>query len=326
MVKYKNFNLGIAFDASHVRGKCANYQKDLDFNNLETTLHTEHLESDYKYFYEKGVRLFRDGSLMYRTCPSPLAYDWSYLDRVASQKGDIQISLSHYEFPSWMSREDIFYGRFSDFLSDFTFKVCQRYGNRFHSIIPAVEIGYWCHMISSWNRWYPFIENWWAIYDEVMRATIESAKILRSFNVDVALSEPFGFEMLMEDQARPFLNLLGFEDKIAEENGIYFKGDYDLLQIAGCNFYRLDTVKSSIEELKALLPDKEIVIAETGNCHNQHISPDEWLSSLDNLGKIVDNVIWSPAIEMSNFEFGEDTGGYLLDKSRTEFLLQYENR
>lgn len=314
MYKPVNYNLGVAFDASHVKGRTADYKEDLDFHNLESTRHAEHLEFDYSYFRDRGINFFRDGSLMYKTCPRPNEYNWDYLDRVAKQEGNIQISLSHYEFPAWLSREDILQGKFADFLELFACEFADRYKDRFHSVIPCVEIGYWCHMISSWGRWHPFVENWWNIYTVVMDAVIASARVLRDFKINVALSEPFGLETPLNDQARPFLTLLGHDDKVAEENNSHsFKnGRDDLLQILGLNYYRLDTIKSTTEELRAFLPYKEILIAETGNCHNQHISPDEWLTSLDNLGKVVDTVIWSPAVEMSNFEFGDETGGYLL--------------
>lgn len=317
-MQYSNFNLGVAFDASHVKGKSADYQADLDFHNLEATKHCEKLEFDYQYFRNKGVQFFRDGSLLYKTCPAPDEYNWNYLDRVASQEGEIQVSLSHYEFPIWMEKEGIINGEFADFLANFSGEFAKRYKGRFHSVIPCVEIGYWCHMISSWNRWHPFVGDWWEIYDKVIRAVISSAKVLREYDMKVALSEPFGVETPITDQARPFLNVLGWKDEKASELGykFYEEGNNDLLQILGLNYYRLDTIKSTTEELKVLLPDKEIIFAETGNCHNADISEGEWLSYINSLGKLTDVVIWSPAVEMSNFEFGEPVGGYLLNRAR----------
>lgn len=313
----KNFNLGVAFDASHVRGKTADYKGTLDFNNLDATRHVENLEFDYQYFRDRGVNFFRDGSLMYKTCPDNHTYNWDYLDRVAKQEGDIQLSLSHYEFPTWVSQADILEGKFASFLAEFSLQVAERYKNRFHSIIPAVEIGYWCHMMSSWARWNPLADSWWQVYEMVMGAVIESAKVLRSHDIPVALSEPFGLECPITDQARPFLNLLGHPDPIAVDNGCRWQGEEDLLQILGLNYYRLDTIESSISELKALVPNKEIIIAESGNCHHPHMSPEQWLEELDAIGKVVDLVVWSPGIEMSNFEFGEPTGGYLLSRERS---------
>jgi hypothetical protein len=112
---------------------------------------------------------------------------------------------------------------------------------------------------------------------------------------------------------------MGHDDPVARDNacGVEWEGNEDLLQILGLNYYRLDTIASSINELKTLLPTKEIIIAETGNVHNPHMSPDQWLEELDAIGKVVDLVVWSPGVEMSNFEFGEPTGGYLLSRARS---------
>src|SRR3954469_25414571 len=125
----RTWTLAGAFDAGHIRGWSPDWQQELDFHQLELTGHAEQLEADYRLFREEfGLSLFRDGAWLARTYPRPGEYDWSYLDRLAAvSRGEVFLSLCHYEWLPWISEDDVWSGRVVDLMAGYAGKVAERY-------------------------------------------------------------------------------------------------------------------------------------------------------------------------------------------------------
>src|SRR5689334_16262760 len=117
----RSWKLAGAFDAGHIRGGTPDWKQELNFHQLELTGHAEQLEADYRLFREEfGLTLFRDGAWLARTYPKQGQFDWSYLDRVAAvSRGQVFLSLCHYEWLPWVQADDIWDGRVLDWMESF---------------------------------------------------------------------------------------------------------------------------------------------------------------------------------------------------------------
>src|SRR5215208_4195977 len=166
----RTWRLAGAFDAGHIRGWTPELEQELNFHQLELTGHAEQLEADYRLFRgEFGLSLFRDGAWLARSYPAPNNFDWSYLDRLASvSRGEVYLSLCHYEWLPWIEEADIWSGRAADLMAEFAHGVAERYRGHFAGYIPVVESGYWTAMMTEWRRWWPAqkgkpVQGWWKL-------------------------------------------------------------------------------------------------------------------------------------------------------------------
>lgn len=312
------FIKGAAFDASYVNGLSGDHSRELKFHNIVETKHHENLEEDYKMLRDNGFTFFRDSAWL--TSSDTWEINWNWLDRLAKlSNGDIQLSILHYEIPMWHSAPLPEVGRI------LAKSIASRYKGVFHSYIPGVELGYQAAMMGKWKRWYPIKEDWWEAWNIVAPTAIYTALGLKDGDPSckIALAEPWNFNdsLPFEDQARPFNTLLFKEEPHQDKIGFLTRrGDKDLLDIIGLNMYATHNMAHSIKEARRLFPDKEIHITETGNCHNPHISIQDWDNLIEQAikesGVEVSQVCWSPAIQMFDFENQHPGKGHLFSLER----------
>lgn len=332
----RSWKLAGAFDAGHIRGWSPDWKQELNFHQLELSGHGERLEEDYRLFREEfGLSLFRDGAWLARTCPRPGEYDWSYLDRLASiGRGQVYLSLCHYEWLPWLSEEDIWNGRVVDLMAEYSGRVAERYRGCFAAYVPVVEAGYWTAMMTDWGRWWPAAgqpgkHGWWDLYRVVGRMLVQMARAVREADPEarIGLNEPWAWHphVSLEDQSRPFATLLGRPDPVAlRETGTDdFGGRPDLLQIVGLNFYNNWGVDQGwplsrlLLEARRHFPEQELIMGETGNCHFSHCNTvANWLHLLDTeiaranaQGANLTVVTWAPILTLGDFDWGTPAPG-----------------
>ncbi|HEX2517875.1 MAG TPA: hypothetical protein VH257_24445, partial [Chloroflexota bacterium] len=256
----RSWQLAGAFDAGEIRGWTPDFQQELHFHQLELTGHAEQLEGDYRLLREEfGLRRFRDGAWLARSLPAPGQIDWTYLDRLAGvSRGEVTLSLCHYEWPPWIEPPDLWNGRVLEAMADFAGQVARRYRGHFGAYIPVVESGYWTAMMTDWGRWWPAAPRstvhgaseangeataWWRLYAVVGRMLVAMARAIKDGDprARVALSEPWAWHphVSLEDQGRPFNTILGRPDPAAarETGSDSWGGDPSLLDEVGLNFY-----------------------------------------------------------------------------------------
>jgi hypothetical protein len=331
----RSWTLAGAFDAGHIRGWSPEWKEQLDFHQLEITGHAAQLESDYHLFREEfGLTLFRDGAWLAQSFPAPGEFDWSYLDRLAAvSRGQVYLSLCHYEWLPWIAEEDVWSGRAVDLMAEFAGQIAARYRGCFAAYVPVVESGYWTAMMSDWARWWPAerdrAPSWWKMYSVVGRMLTAIARAVRSADPDarIALNEPWAWHphLPLEDQGRPFATLLGRPDPVAarELGTDQLGGAPDLLQIVGVNFYNNWGVDQGwplhrlLLEAQRQFPDQELIMGETGNCHFSHChTVGGWLELLDReialaneQGARVTSVTWAPILTLGDFDWGKPAPG-----------------
>ena len=335
----RSWKLAGAFDAGHIRGWTPDFVEQLDFHQLELTGHAQQLEADYGLFRDEfGMDLFRDGAWLARTYPEEGQYDWSYLDRLASvSRGQVYLSLCHYEWLPWIKEEDLWNGRVVELMSEFAFKVAQRYRGNFAGYIPVVESGYWTAMMADWGRWWPAqgrekSRSWWNVYSVVGRMLVQMTRAVKRADpdADIALSEPWAWhpQVSLEDQGRPFNTLLGRKDPIAmrETGSDDWGGHSSLLQIVGLNFYNnwgADhgwPLSRLLMEARRQYPEQRIFMGETGNCHFSDChTVIGWLELLDEQielanrdGANIEVVTWAPILTLGDFDWGRPAPGAMV--------------
>jgi hypothetical protein len=341
----RTWKLAGAFDAGHIRGWTPDLSRQLDFHQLELSGHAEQLEADYRLFREEfGMELFRDGAWLARSLPARGEYDGSYLDRLASvSRGQVYLSLCHYEWSSWLSLEQIWDGRVIDVMSEFSQRVAERYRGSFAGYIPIVESGYWTAMMTDWGRWWPATgkareHRWWDLYKVIGRMLVQMARAVKHADpaAEIALSEPWAWhpEVGLEDQGRPFNTLLGRRDPIARrETGTEDWGsDRSLLQIIGLNFYNDWGAEQGwplsrlLLEARRQYPDQRLFIGETGNCHFSDCHTvggwlqllDEQVESANRQGAAVEVVTWAPVLTLGDFDWGHPAPGSMVTWERDD--------
>lgn len=335
----RTWKLAGAFDAGHIRGWTPDFQAELDFHQLELTGHAEQLEDDYRLFREAfGLQSFRDGAWLARTYPEAGRFDWAYLDRLASvSRGQVFLSLCHYEWPPWLQLEEVWNGRAVDAMSEFASRVAGRYRGSFAGYIPVVESGYWTAMMTDWGRWWPALGKpqpgtWWKLYAVVGRMLTAIARAVKQADPGavIALSEPWAWHphVSLEDQGRPFNTLLGRPDPVAvRETGSYnWGGAPSLLQVVGLNFYNNWGVDQGwplhrlLAEARRQYPDQRIFMGETGNCHFSDChTVAGWLELLEEQVGIananqagVEVVTWAPILTLGDFDWGRPAPGAMV--------------
>jgi hypothetical protein len=333
------WTLAGAFDAGHIKGWTPDLSQELDFHQLELTGHAGQLEADYRLFRDEfGFELFRDGAWLARSCPEPGRFDWSYLDRLAAvSRGQVYLSLCHYEWVPWLDAEDIWNGRVIDIMSEFAFRVAERYRGAFAGYIPIVESGYWTAMMTDWGRWWPATgeqraHSWWKLYAIVGRMLVQIARAVKKADpqADIALSEPWAWhpQVSLQDQGRPFNTLLGRSDPVAvrETGSDDWGGDPSLLQIVGLNFYNNWGVEHDwplsrlLLEARRQFPEQQLFIGETGNCHFSDCHTvagwlellDEQVESANREGAAVEVVTWAPILTLGDFDWGRPAPGAMV--------------
>lgn len=332
----RTWRLAGAFDAGHIRGGTPGWSQELNFHQLEISGHAEQLESDYRLFRDEfGLHGYRDGAWMARSFPRPGDYDWTYLDRLAEvSRGEVTLSICHYEWPAWAREEDVWSGRVVEGVSRWAGEIAARYRGRFAGYIPVVESGYWTAMMTDWGRWWPASQHgqkrsWWEMYAVVGRMLVAIARAIRGSdpNASIALSEPWAWHphVSLKDQSRPFQTLLGRPDPIAkrETGSDDWGGGEDLLQVIGLNFYNNWGEPEGWPLSRLLLqarrdfPDKRIVMGETGNCHFSDChTVAGWLELIDRnieeanrQGARVEEVVWAPILTLGDFDWGKPAPG-----------------
>jgi hypothetical protein len=332
----RDWTLAGAFDAGHIRGWTPGWERELDFHQLELTGHAEQLEADYRLLRDEfGLRAFRDGAWLTRSFPAPGEVRWDHLDRLAeTSRGEVTLSLCHYEWPPWASEEDVRSGRVVDAMAEFAGRVAARYRGRFAGYIPVVESGYWTAMMTDWGRWWPATRGgprrgWWDLYAVVGRMLVAVARAVREADPEaaIALSEPWAWhpEVPLEDQGRPFDTLLGRPDPVAarEIGTDTLGGDASLLDVVGLNFYNNWGVEAGWPLARLLLearrryPDQRIAMGETGNCHfSERFTVAAWLALLDEQiaeanarAARVEAVTWAPVLTLGDFDWGHPAPG-----------------
>lgn len=336
----RTWQLAGAFDAGHIRGWTPDGKEDLDFHQLELTGHAERLEEDYRILREEfGLALFRDGSWLEQSLPAPGHVDWTWLDRLSAvSRGQVTLSLCHYEWPRWLDESDVWNGRVVETMAEFASRVASRYQGRFAGYIPVVESGYWTAMMTEWARWWPASpqgrkhgekRRWWDLYRVVGRMLTGIARAVKAADPQavVALSEPWAWHphVKLEDQGRPFNTLLGRPDPVAvrEIGTDQLGGAPDLLDVVGLNFYNNWGVEQGwplsrlLLEARRVYPNQRIIMGETGNCHFSHCnSVADWLRLLDEQveeangkGARVEAVTWAPVLTLGDFDWGKPAPG-----------------
>lgn len=332
----RDWTLAGTFDAGHIRGWTPDFARGLDFHQLEVTGHAARLEEDYAILREEfGLSSFRDGLWLARTFLGPGRYDWSYLDRLAAlSRGEVWLSLCHYEWPPWLDEESVRNGRVVDLMAEFAAAVAHRYALEFAGYVPVVESAYWTAMSTEWGRWWPGSEatrgaSWWSLYTVVGRMTIEMARAIRSASPGsrIAMSEPWLWHptLTLDDFARPFDLLLGRPDPVAvRETGTdAWGGDPALLDVVALNFYNDWGAEHGwplsrlLLEARRRFPDKEIMLGETGNCQFPDCHPlDDWLALVEREvaaanagGARLTTVTWAPVLTIADFEWGHPAPG-----------------
>jgi hypothetical protein len=332
----RSWTLAGAFDAGHIRGGTPDWKHELNFHQLEITGHGQQLEADYRIFREEfGLARFRDGAWLAKSYPAPGQFDWSHLDRLAEvSRGEVTLSLCHYEWLPWIGEEDVWSGRVVDLMGDFARRVAERYRGRFAAYIPVVECGYWVAMMTGWARWWPARpgapkRTWWEMYAVVGRMMAAIARGVREGdpNAKIALSEPWAWHphVPLEDQARPMNTLLGRPDPVAQrEIGTDdLGGAPNLLQVVGLNFYNDWGTEQGwplsrlIMEARKTYPEQELVMGESGNCHFSHCHTVEgWLRLIDaeveeanRQGAALTTVTWAPILTLGDFDWGQPAPG-----------------
>jgi hypothetical protein len=325
-----------AFDAGHIRGGTPGWERELNFHQLEMTGHDQQLEADYRLFREEfGLTRFRDGAWLAKTFPEPGKFDWSHLDRLATvSRGEVTLSLCHYEWLTWIQETDIWSGRVIDLMSEYAGRAAERYRGQFAAYIPVVECGYWVAMMTDWGRWWPARQGekkrtWWQMYAIVGRMMTAMARAVREADpgAKIAMSEPWAWHphVSLADQARPMHTLLGHPDPVAKrEIGTdQLGGAPDLLQVVGLNFYNDWGVEQGwplsrlILEARKTFPDQELTMGETGNCHFAHCHRiDGWLQLIDQQveaanreGAELTTVTWAPILTLRAFDWGQPAPG-----------------
>jgi hypothetical protein len=336
MSRTQTWTLAGSFDAGHIRGGSPGWEKELDFHQLEVTGHAEQLEADYRLFREEfGLTEFRDGAWLARSFPREGEYDWSHLDRLAAvSDGRVTLTLCHYEWPAWVTREDVWRGRVIDAMAGFAHAVAARYRGRFAAYVPVVETGYWTAMMTDWARWWPAERGgtkrrWWDLYAVVGRMLTAIGRAVREADPDarIALNEPWAWhpDVPLEDQGRPFATLLGRPDPVAaRETGTDdYGGRPDLLNVVGLNFYNNWGVERGwplsrlILEARRQFPDQHLIMGETGNCHFAHCNTvadwlrliDEQVGAANEQGARLETVTWAPILTLADFDWGEPAPG-----------------
>jgi hypothetical protein len=324
-----------AFDAGHIRGWTPGWERELDFHQLEMTGHAEQLERDYELFRDEfALQSFRDGAWLARSFPRPGTYDWSYLDRLAAvSRGEVTLSLCHYEWPPWAAEADLWSGRVVDEMAAFARRVAENYRGRFAAYIPVVESGYWTAMMSDWGRWWPATKaaprrGWWELYAVVGRMLVRMAAAVKEADpaARIALSEPWAWhpDLTLDDQGRPFDTLLGRSDPVAARHlGDAWGGGPTLLDVVGLNFYNDWGMEQGwplarlLAEARRRYPEQQIVLGETGNCHFSDChTVAAWLELVDAQvraanaeGARVEGVTWAPILTLGDFDWGEPAPG-----------------
>ena len=332
----RTWRLAGAFDAGHIHGWTPQWDRELDFHQLELTGHGEQLESDYKLFREEfGLSLFRDGAWLARSFVAPHQFDWRYLDRVADvSRGQVFLSLCHYEWPPWLVEDDLWNGNIVEWMAEFAGCVAERYRGRFAGYVPVVESSYWTAMMTDWARWWPGGKEkqevgWWKTYAIVGRMLVKMARAVRDADAAavIALTEPWAWHphVSLQDQGRPFDTLIGRPDPVAaRETGLdHWGGDPSLLQVIGLNFYNNWGVEHGWPLARLLLearksyPDQHIIMGETGNCHfsDCYTTPgwleliDEQVEAANAQGAGVEAVTWAPILTLGDFDWGQPAPG-----------------
>jgi hypothetical protein len=332
----RSWRLAGAFDAGHIRGGTPDWKTELDFHQLEATGHALQLESDYRLMRDEfGLRYFRDGAWLAKSYLSPTQFDWSYIDRLAEiSRGQVTLSLCHYEWPRWSTVEDIESGKIIECMAEFAGHVARNYQGCFAAYIPVVESGYWTAMMTDWGRWWPATRGkrpftWWKLYSVVGRMMIAMARAVKEADPSavIALSEPWAWhpELTLEAQGRPFSTLLGRTDAdaIKHTGTDSWGGDESLLDVIGLNFYNNWGVDQGwalsrlLLEARRQFPNQRIGMGETGNCHfsDCHRVAD-WLRLIDEQvetanreGARIDFVTWAPILTLADFDWGRPAPG-----------------
>jgi hypothetical protein len=330
------WRLAGAFECGHIRGWSPDWQRELNFHQLELTGHAAQLEDDYRLLREEfGLSLFRDGAWLARTCPAPGRFDCRYLDRLAAlSEGQIVLSLCHYEWLPWVTRADIWSGRVIGLMADLAYRVAGRYRGCFAGYIPVIESGYWTAMIAKWGRWWPSLPqertpSWWPLFALIGRMQIAMARAIREVDpgTPLVMSEPWNWDprLSLTDQARPFNTVLGQPDPVAvrETGWDVWGGDPSLLNVAGLNFYLDRGVEHGwplarlLLEARRQLPGQRLVVGETSNCRCSKLhSVASWLRYVDEqveranaAGARIEIVTWAPVIALGDFDWGEPAPG-----------------
>ena len=214
------------------------FEQELHFHQLELTGHAEQLEGDYRLLREEfGLRRFRDGAWLARSLPAPGQFDWTYLDRLADvSRGEVTLSLCHYEWPPWIEPADLWNGRVLEVMAEFAGQVARRYRGRFGGLHPgggervldgdddrlgALVAGRPRTVTGRARRARPdgAPSAWWHLYAVVGRMLVAMARAVKEGDprAQIALSEPWAWHphVSLEDQGRPFNTLLGRPDPVA---------------------------------------------------------------------------------------------------------------
>jgi hypothetical protein len=333
----RGWTLGGAFDAGEIRGWTPGFEQALHFHQLELTGHAAQLEDDYHLLREEfGLRHFRDGAWLARSYPAPGGFDWTHLDRLAAvSRGEVTLSLCHYEWPPWIEAADLWSGRVVAAMADFAARVAGRYRGTFAGYIPVVECGYWTAMMTDWRRWWPAAgqdaasHSWWTLYAVVGRMLVAMARAVREADpaATIALSEPWAWHprVSLADQGRAFDTVLGRPDPVAarETGDDAWGGAPSLLDVVGLNFYNNWGAARGWPLSRLLLaarrryPEQRLVLGETGNCHfsDRHTALD-WLhliaaqvAAANARGAAVEGVTWAPVLTLGDFDWGRPAPG-----------------
>jgi len=315
----------MCFDGSVVRGR-GDDGRALRFSNTRATGHVGRVADDYRRARRLGLTRFRDTILWDEARRAP---DYAWLDQLAAlSRGQTELVLNHYGLPEWITEEMFWSDGAAEAMRELAFQVARRYrGGAFRSYNLGVELGIWTDWIAAPQcRQWPFGgRDWWAVYRQTSAIPIAIAAGLKAGDpaCRTALSEPWGWgEMPYADQARPFATVLGRPDAVADDNECFTwqQGRPELLDIVGLNIYFENDIPGMLAAARALFPDQQVVVAETGNlmrpdCH----PPARWWAKFEALGEPDLEVNWSPGLTMLTHELGERMAGNLLDEDGTAY-------
>jgi hypothetical protein len=296
-----------AFESGHYKGKGVTGAQ-IDYHQIEISRHAQKLEDDYRIAREEfGMTSFRDGAVMKNTFLSSNMYDFSYLDKLAEvSKGQTFLALCHYEWPSWITEEQILNGEVVELMRQYAEAVAKRYKGKFAGYYPAVEITYWINNLTREGVWWPaFGPNhhvtWQHMYDIVLNIFIAMAEAIKKEDSEakIVMSEPWNWRegSHFAEFIRPFKDTLHLLDSV----GLNFYTEYA--------FNHGFPLHEILLEARRQFPEKEIHIAETSFGYEPHLyTAETWAELIDkevqianSKGANISSVFWAPLIDY----FGE---------------------
>ncbi len=323
------------FESGQYRG-FGHEGQPINYHQIEASDHALLLEEDYRIAREQfGITKFRDGAWLEQTFRGPGTYDWTYLDKLADvSQGQSALAICHYEWPAWVTEEEVRSGDVIDLMSELARAIAERYTDRFSAYYPIVEATYWTTNMTRDGLWWPAYGpssdvTWWKMYQIVGTMFNSMARAIKDVHptARIGMSEPWNWfhPKSFEEFSHPFDITLGRYDAEADiELGMQIEGGHsDLLDIIGMNVYGNPGAKEGwplhkiFLEARKRYPEKEIIISETSHGYETHLyTAETWATYIDTelaianaSGANIHDVYWAPFVDYISYGFEPLPGG-----------------